>query len=227
MRYSLFLFMVSFLSCIPSYASTISHDNLLEQAYAYAYAEFDFLDERSELSSKGLDPRMPERECISPLQFELANAYQGGRHITIQVSCEETYNPWRLYLAMQIKQLADVVVATRALPLGHILQADDLAIVELDAQQVTGVYYTDLNDLIGAKVKRRLGAQQVVRANQACFVCRGDDVTLVSISGTLRITATGVARQDGMIGDRVQVRNSRSKKDVQGIVTAVHEVTVQ
>jgi flagella basal body P-ring formation protein FlgA len=47
---------------------------------------------------------------------------------------------------------------------------------------------------------------------------RGDKVTITSIKGRLMITAAGISCEDGMLGERIRVRNIDTERIVSGVV---------
>ncbi|RUO26403.1 flagella basal body P-ring formation protein FlgA [Aliidiomarina minuta] len=182
-------------------------------------------DDRIEVSASTLDPRMGARQCQQPLDIELANNAGLERQTTVMIACHDRDN-WRLYIPVRIQHMRAVVVSARQLSPGQVIGSSDLKINYIDINQLRDAAYTDTETLIGSQVKRRVGANQAIQERHTCFVCRGQDVTIISGNDGLQIRASGVARSDGLLGDRITVRNSRSNKDVQGVVSGTNEVRV-
>jgi flagella basal body P-ring formation protein FlgA len=64
---------------------------------------------------------------------------------------------------------------------------------------------------------RDLGPPHMVR--------RGHPVELIYARPGLRITALGVAQEDGTLGDLVRVINAESRRQLQGVVSGPGEVS--
>lgn len=203
-----------------------SHAELTEYAELFLSQELAYLDGDLQFKASPIDARLPERSCQQPLIAAIAGQQTPERQATVQVECTDLTTPWRIFIPVRIQQLQTVVVARTTLNVGQIISADDLQLIEVDTQQVRDTFFTEPQALLGAKVKRRIAGQQPVLARNTCFVCRGEDVTIITEIGQLSIQATGIARHDGLLGERITVKNSRSNKELQGVVTAMGEVTI-
>ncbi len=182
-------------------------------------------DDQIQVQAGNLDPRMGTRSCEQPLRVELANNASLERQTTVMLTCDDRDN-WRLFIPVRIQQLRAVVVTARPLTPGQVIGRSDLKLSYIDIHQLRDTAHDDIDSLVGAQVKRRIGANQPLQARHTCFVCRGQDVTIISGAGGLEIRATGVARADGLLGDRITVRNSRSNQDVQAVVSGSNEVRI-
>jgi flagella basal body P-ring formation protein FlgA len=60
-----------------------------------------------------------------------------------------------------------------------------------------------------------------------CFVCKGDKVTIMAVSVGLSLKVSGIAQQDGNLGDTIRVQNASSKKIVSATVSSTREVSIQ
>lgn len=183
-------------------------------------------DDDIQVNAGNLDPRMGTRSCEQPISVSLANNAGLERQTTVMLTCNDRDN-WRMFIPVRISQMRAVVVTARPLTPGQVIGRGDLKMSQIDIHQLRDAAHDNIDELIGAQVKRRVGANQPLQARHTCFVCRGQDVTIISGAGGLEIRATGVARSDGLIGDRITVRNSRSNQDVQAVVTGTNEVRTQ
>lgn len=183
-------------------------------------------DDDIRVTAGNLDPRMGSRHCEQPLDVNLANNANLERQTTVMLSCNGREH-WRMFIPVRIQQLRAVVVTAQALTPGQVIGRNDLKMSHIDIHQLRDAAHYDMDELIGAQVKRRIGANQPLQARHTCFVCRGQDVVILSGSGGLEIRAEGVARSDGLLGERITVRNSRSNNDIQAVVSGSNEVRVQ
>ena len=60
-----------------------------------------------------------------------------------------------------------------------------------------------------------------------CFVCKGDRITISAEVGKMKVKTAGIAQQDGVVGDNIQVLNASSKKTVIARVASVERVVIQ
>ncbi len=123
--------------------------------------------------------------------------------------------------------LHDVVVAARDLRRGDIITAEDLKIakVELRNAKPDG---RGIEELIGLRAKRTIlqdTAFTSLNVEPIPVIERGDNVTIVVYTGSLVVTAPGVAKGTGGIGETVSVENSLSKQIVQAEI--IDKETVQ
>ncbi len=226
MKYTIVILLIMAAFAAPAYSAHYTHAELAEQAELFLQQQLTHLEGDTQIKAHTLDPRMPERSCVSPLDISVAGNQIPDRQATVQIECLDGDNTWRLFIPVRIQQVQSVVVAAHNLSAGQVISASDIYITEVDVQQVRDSVFTNPEQLIGAKVKRRVGSQQPIQARHTCFVCRGESVTIVSVMGNLQIQATGIARSDGLLGERIVVTNKSSNKDIQGVVSAMGEVTI-
>jgi flagella basal body P-ring formation protein FlgA len=122
---------------------------------------------------------------------------------------------------VQIRYYGSVLVAARALRRGTIIQASELALEERDLQTGPFGYLTDIEDALGKRVTRPVAAGSPITEaylEDQPLVIRGQQVLLVAETPYMRVRMTGTAMQDGAAGDRIRVRNKRSKRVVEGRV---------
>lgn len=132
-------------------------------------------------------------------------------------------------LRAELEAIAPVVIAAGELRRGTILAQSDLNLAEMDLASLRNPC-ADPAELIGKKLKRsvRLGEALDRQAVELpAVISRGDMVTLTARKGTLVLSATGVAREDGNAGETIVVRNSASQKDVRARVAGPGTVEVE
>ena len=94
----------------------------------------------------------------------------------------------------------------------------------------SGAPLEDLDARIGERFVHPLPAGAALDASDlkpALLVRRGAEVRLLSESGALRIEARAVALGDARRGERVAVRNERSGRRLEAIVSGPDEVVVR
>ena len=76
------------------------------------------------------------------------------------------------------------------------------------------------------RLKYRVREGQPVQSNMLCFVCKGDRITISARAAGMAVKTSGIAQQDGVIGDTIRVENSNSRKTVVAEVASTQEVVV-
>lgn len=122
-----------------------------------------------------------------------------------------------------------VVCATRNLSRGEILESKDLGLKRINVSKIPDNYLTRLDTSIGKRLKQNLASNGFFRENMLedpPLVKRGDNVVLVARKGNMRIVATGVADQEGRLGDQIQVNNLTTNRVVSGRISGPRTVDV-
>jgi flagella basal body P-ring formation protein FlgA len=166
-----------------------------------------------------VDERIPVRPCSTPLQYQIPGNGVPSYVTTIKVSCPD--NNWYLFVKARINQTLSAVIAVNSLHKGSTISLDDLAVVEMQASQLRGNFYSDPQEIVGTKVKRFIRANARVAAADICVICKGDHVSLAAVNGRLKVSTTGTALTDGMIGEMIRVQNNRSERIVSARVKAI------
>jgi flagella basal body P-ring formation protein FlgA len=190
-----------------------ARDFAMEQAQA-------IVDGEPSVQVGGLDGRLRLARCDQGLEAFLPPGARLPGSATIGVRCLGP-TVWSVYLTAQIKVLAEVVVARRYLARGAVIDTDDLELRALDLGAITSGYFIDPTAVEGLAVKRPLAPGAVVAPAQVARVMsvrRGDQVQILLRAGGLEVSSTGKALGDGAVGDRIQVRNLKSRKVVEGQV---------
>ena len=84
--------------------------------------------------------------------------------------------------------------------------------------------------LVGKRAKTNIGIGRVIYKSMVEIppvIKRGQRVLIVAESDTLKVTAPGVAKEDGRIGELIKVQNLLSKKVVIGKVVDAQTVKVR
>jgi len=123
----------------------------------------------------------------------------------------------------RVHPLVKVPVLVRSVLPGDIINARDIGWQEKRAHQVIRTAASDPSQIIGQKARRALTPGMPILhsdVKQNMLVDRRDLVTLVVNSPVMRLTAKGVALEDGAMGDVIRIRNSVSDRIIEGRVVA-------
>ena len=153
--------------------------------------------------------------------------YNTPTTVTMVVSVNEREFT-KVGLKFDVKLYRQVAVAARQISAREILTDDNLRFQRMDVGKLGTGYYTDKNRVLGLMVRRQLTPGIVLidsMVNKPAIVKRGSVVTLVARIGSMEVTATGQAMQDGIEGQLIRVQNANSNKIVLGKV--LDESTIQ
>lgn len=170
-----------------------------------------------------VDKRISVPHCDAPYSFETNNAGQQS-NVSVKVSCRDTN--WYLFMHASVSVIQEVVVTSDNLSPGTLLSRRNLKVVEIDKNRLRGSTFTSIDQVLGARIKRRVRADNIIDDRMLCFVCKGDRVTIAAVSSGLSITVYGVAEEDGVLGDTIQVRNISSDKLVYAKIASTSQVEI-
>lgn len=168
------------------------------------------------------DRRLRLSLCEQALEVFWSNRAKKIGLTSVGVRCNSQSN-WTIYAPVKIKHYVPIVVATTTLPRGHRLKPTDYKLEKRDISQLSSGYLTQPGQFTGYIVKRQLNPGQIILPNvlQAPkLVHRGEKVILLAELEGIQVRSQGVALQDGAEGQTISIRNSRSRRVVEGRVLA-------
>lgn len=178
-----------------------------------------------QVKAASLDNRLRFSSCSTPLTAEIPGKQSLTGNVTVLVKC--ITEQWQLYVPVNVQLALPKVVAAVTLGRGTILSADKLSIKPIESRFQRGNDFSDPNALIGAKIKRNVKSGDLIQRRDICFVCRNETVIIRAGANGLQIITQGKALSDGAVGDEIRVQNTKSKRIIDAIITAVGEVTVK
>ncbi|OOG27135.1 flagella basal body P-ring formation protein FlgA [Thioalkalivibrio denitrificans] len=216
------------LACVLlSWASTAMahepHDSILQAATGFmATAARDAHGEGFDVTvTPGrLDPRLRLRRCDHGLEAFLGPGSRMAGSTTVGVRCPGPVT-WTLYVPVNISVHGQVLVLTRPLPRGSLLEDAALRLERHDVGNLSGGYLSDLQEARHMVLRRALPAGTVLTPQMVeppRLVQRGQRVMLVAENPAVTVRVAGEALADGSLGQRVQVRNLSSRRVVEGTV---------
>ncbi len=173
-----------------------------------------------EVRARRLDERLRLAACDRPLETKLSPAARLSGNTTVGVSCTGS-SPWSLYVPLRVTVFERAVVATRALARGETIARDDITLARREVTNLRGDYLGAPSDAIGKRLKRAVTRDTTLTAGMLDIppqVRRGERVILLAKGSSMQVRMAGKALADGRPGERVKVRNLKSKRIVEGTV---------
>jgi len=222
-RYSVFYFLASFCLSFPLHAKIFSKEQLQEIATSYIKEKIN--NPEVTINALPVDPRTPNRHCQSELELSTPNNPSFNRQVTIQIKCNDE-NHWNQYIHVRTVEMLPVVVAKSNLARGEIITKGSVVIEMMPSHFVRAQYLENTQPLIGSRSKRNIQSGMAILLNQICMVCKGDSVNIYASIRGLKIKTSGIALEDGTLGERVRVKNKKSGKVLNARVDGVESVQV-
>lgn len=133
----------------------------------------------------------------------------------------------------QLKAIADewrlMPVASRPLVKGATITANDVQLVKVNGTSLGRDSIENLGDIVGRNLTKDIGQGEMFKASAVvvpAVVTAGSRVTVVFRQSRLEVTASGIALDNGGMGQDIRVRNESSKKVIVGKVSDPGLVTV-
>ena len=168
-----------------------------------------------------LDSRLKLNKCTTHLTPKLNATSNMIGKLMVAVNCKEP-KTWTVHVPVEITVYKTVLAASRHLPKGHIINKSDLRPISIKLNQNNNGFFVKLENLIGKQIKRPITTGKVIKprfVEAARIVQRGENVTIIAVTQSIQVSMKGMALTDGAQGQMIQVRNLKTKRVVQGIVT--------
>lgn len=175
---------------------------------------------RVEVSIGTLDPRLKLAPCGRVEPYIPAGARLWGKG-QLGLRCTEGSH-WSVFLPVEVKVFGQALVATRPLPYGQPVAADDVRLEEVEFTKEPGMAISDAHKLEGKTTARAISPGQVLR--QEYFrtppaIGAGDIVKVVYTGDGFNISTSGRAIGNAAEGQSVRVQTDAGRV-VQGIARA-------
>ena len=149
-----------------------------------------------------------------------------SEHTRFLLSEKEIPSAWYNIQADLPEPLPPVLHPGTQQPIGP----DDLKLEVMDTTHLLRGHFTDIDELLGSRLKRTLRRGRVVTPSMLVeqkSVRRGEQITILSALGTIEVRSRGKALRDGSPGDLIPVQNLSSKKRLQARVVSPGLVSVE
>ena len=216
------------LTCFSATVKYQSVASIAETARAFTLANLSPTDQANASIEAKLDNRLRLKQCDIPLQAFFPEYGRQIGNATIGIRCNGEQS-WSIYVPVVVKIYRDVVVAAHLLRPGQILSASDLTIEKRNISAFNRDFYSDAKVLVGKQVRHQLPFGRVLNSQNVKSpkaIKRGNLVTLVARKQTFEVRMEGEAMSDGSIGERIRVRNLRSKRIIEGIVKSGNVIEI-
>jgi len=206
-------------------ASASLHVILQHQTKAYVEQNI-MLDDNADLSIEvsDIDPRINIEPCDKMYNFEASESSLRQQNVSVKISCPSS--SWYLFTNVQVMQTKPIVVSAEVLSPGVLLTKENTQLVDTPINRLRSSAFSYIEEIEGARLKRRIRPGQIITRSMLCFVCKGDRIVISANGSGLTLRTSGIAQQDGNVGDTIRVQNIGSKKLVSAVVASTNQVNV-
>jgi flagella basal body P-ring formation protein FlgA len=128
-----------------------------------------------------------------------------------------------------IEVTQEVVAAARQISRNEVIGVHDVRLIRVQMEQRPRQVITRLEDVVGKRARRPLQANAAINpldVESAPLVQKGDAVLIVLESPLLKVTAMGVALEQGLHGATIRIKNTTSERELRAVVVAAKTVRV-
>lgn len=164
-----------------------------------------------------IDRRLALPKCVALEAFLpggnklIGKTVVGVRCLSLEVSAKNTEDrsaqTWSMFVTVQIIRNLNLLISTRQLPPGHMLQEQDIASQGVESSQPGA--FTNSSQVLGKVLRYGISAGQVLHEDMMrppYSITQGQAVQLSVQGSRFRIRSEGIALNNASEGQTVQVR---------------------
>lgn len=181
-------------------------------------------DKDIEVTAMPIDERVHVPICESGISFSASQESLNQSNISVKAECQNSN--WYMFMLVKAIETQPVVVMSSAVSPGTLLSDDNVHVIYMDKKRLRSSTFADIEQVIGARIKRRVASGRPVESKNLCYVCKGDRVVITAGTETMQVKTSGIALEDGNMGETIQVKNRRSSKKVYAKVASTGRVEI-
>lgn len=205
-----------------------SHQDIKNQAHSYLASKLDAKNIEYTIEIQNIDPRLKLKKCPLVVEIKSTQLHVKPGKNTLNIQCKSP-TPWRIFMTAQVKIFSYALVAKYPLNKGHLINENDLKLEKIILTGLRSAYLSDSNKAVNHVLKRRVNRGSIISVNnlsKPTLIKKGDNITIIAKNNGFEISMKGIALMAGGKGDKIKVRNSKTKKIIQGIISDTQTVKV-
>ena len=197
-----------------------SLEDISNTARKFVIEQMQTADENIEVVIGHLDQRLKLNQCDIPLEAYNPNYASNQGFRTVGVRCNDD-RPWSLYVPVSVKNYKQVATLKHAVLRNTELTENDVVFEKVNINRLSAGYIEDFKVLKGKILTQNLSkgailTKQLVKSPVA--VKQGQMVTLIAKNAFVEVRMEGKAMSRGSVGDRIKVKNLKSKRIIEGVI---------
>lgn len=221
-RHLIILYLATMFLATPAFAGTVTYQSqepLREMVQEYLQQLLTNSANDAEITIGRLDSRLRLTACSErPAAFIPPGSRLSGR-LTVGMQCNSP-KPWTLYIPAEIRIFTHVVAAALPLSRGSVISKQDVISVRQEVSKLHKGYFTDPKQVIGKVLKQAINqgvAFSPRRMKAPLLVRQGEEVSIIASVGNLQVRSKGKALKNAAKGEKLSVRNIRSKRVIEAV----------
>ncbi len=166
----------------------------------------------------------------SKVQSEILGVAIKGK-MPVRISVFNDSNLTSRFLATAlVDDWRSVPILRGRLDKGAVIRGDDIQIVRANLATLPQDISFNIDEVVGRRALRGISSGEAIRRSDIDIpptVEKGKVVSMIFSSGGFTAKATGLALQDGRVGEKIEVKNDRSQKVVKGTIINSGEVSIE
>lgn len=145
------------------------------------------------------------------------------------VSCDSLAVSWRINITIKSALKLTVVVANTAIRRGEEITQKQLRTEKRTLTRPQD-FFSDVTQAIGKQAIRRIRNGHIINPNSLSaptIVRKGNQVIVIASKQGFTATTTGIALDDGVLGQQIDIQNSSSGNTIKAVVTGLNQVQTQ
>jgi flagellar basal body P-ring formation protein FlgA len=175
-----------------------------------------------------LDPRLNLHQCSLPLEA-FSQSYETQQlPSTVGIRCNDT-KPWSLYVPVSVKSFKMVATLKHAVTRNTVINENDILLKKMNVNRLSSGYFDNTNQLVGKVLTQNLSQGVVLTQHHIkspMAIKRGQSVTLIAKNSVIEVRMQGVAMSKGAIGERIKVKNTKSRRIIEGVIIDKNLISV-
>lgn len=142
---------------------------------------------------------------------------QPGRKSVVALILVNGREQQQVRMSGDLRLFGNVVHTTRRLPRGEVITADALSVQRQDISMLDASLLQDPAQAVGRQMKASVPAGALLYRqliSEPPLVGRGETVTIVAKTTHLQVSAPGLAKEAGALGETVRVKNLTSRREI-------------
>lgn len=226
---SLFILIASMVFSMNTYSKEPhALDDIAKTAHDFILNQIHNPDEEIQIAIGQLDRRLRLHQCTLPLEA-FSPGYEMRQGLsTVGIRCNDN-KPWSLYVPVTIKTFKNVAVLKHAVTRNTILTDSDISLAKMNINRLSSGYFDDINQIKGKVLTQNLSKGAVLNKHHIkspMAINRGQIVTLIAKNAVVEVRAEGKALSRGAIGERIKVKNMKTKRIIEGVIIDKHLISV-
>ncbi len=209
-----------------------AHEGIKKQAHGFVSSYLEQTASQYSVRVSDLDYRLKLSKCRDPLSITATRTPLTPGKNTLNIRCPTMTTPWRIFMTVNIRLFDQALVANKPLKRGQLIKDEDIDLQQIEVKNNRFSYLLghERELVINHILKRNLNRGDLfnrLHLKNQTLINKGDRVTILVKKPGFQISMKGIALNAGGAGEKIKLKNIKTKKIIQGIVINKQMVQVQ